>query len=235
MLTKKSLPAALCAALVLLLAACSSGSDDEAPSDNGSSGTSGGSTPVAQPTTAAPGAQPTPQATGGSTGGGEFGPIANAVSALRSFRAQVTTEAGGSKLDVQLEWVAPNRQHITLNGASLGIPGNVEMITIGSDVYTKLGPSWTRQSLPGGGGFDPNTLNQMVEAVKNLGNSAVKGATATVNGKSCQIYTARSGTATNEFCIADNLPLRIVSESAGTKMTIVFADYNANININPPI
>jgi hypothetical protein len=104
-----------------------------------------------------------------------------------------------------------------------------------SDVYTKLGPSWSRQSLPGGGGFDPNTLNQMVEALKNLGNGSVKGATATVNGKTCQIYTTRSGPATNEFCVADNLPLRIISESAGTKMTIVFADYNTNIAINAPI
>jgi hypothetical protein len=232
----------LSAALVLLAVACSGGDKKESASSTPSGAgaapqPTSSPAPSAQPSATSPasGAQATPSAAGGGIADAELSRIASAVGMLRSFRSQVSVEAGGTKYDAQLEWVAPNRQRVLINGAAFGAPGTVEMITIGADVYMKLGSTWTRQAIPGGTGFDANAVANIVEAVKSLGSNAVKGGTATVTGKTCQIYTVKSGNSSNEYCIADNLPLRVVTESPGSKLTITFSDYNANIDIRAPI
>jgi hypothetical protein len=80
----------------------------------------------------------------------------------------------------------------------------------------------------------PNDISENARAL--TAGDAKKGGTETVEGKRCQIYTHTSpGTGTLEYCIADNLIVRVVLQNAGTKTTITFTDYNANIEIKAPI
>jgi hypothetical protein len=55
-----------------------------------------------------------------------------------------------------------------------------------------------------------------------------------VAGKRCQVYTYSAAGTTSELCVADDKPLRIVSDIGGAKSTIVFTDFD-NVEVKAPI
>jgi hypothetical protein len=79
----------------------------------------------------------------------------------------------------------------------------------------------------------------MSDLAKSMADTATvaKGASETVEGKTCQLYVI-TDTATqnkNDMCIADNLPLRFVFRTTdGLTTTAVFSNYNTNIEIERP-
>jgi hypothetical protein len=232
--------------LLLLAAACSSGGDDDDSSGPAGSSTAapiatraaGGNTGGSTPTGG--GASTTPAAGGAA---GELAGVFNAYSQVRSYRARMELEVPGApKQEGTMEVVLPDRYKITL---SSGVPsaGNIEMIMIGSDLYMKAGPTpWQKLAstgtVPGAPDFRSMTANlqssSLDQAVRSGG--ATKGGTANVSGKTCQLYTFSAAGGSQEMCVADNLPLRIVSTATGgIKTTMTFSDFNASIQISAPI
>lgn len=185
--------------------------------------------------------QPTAtRAAGGQTSGGASGPnselagLIDAYAKVKSLRAQIVIETTGTpKLEGTLEMVLPDKFHMTFAAGAVPGAGALEIIVIGSDTYLKIGPTWTKQAGLGGQPFDAKSVSGAVAGLQPA--NATKGGTATVSGKTCQLYTTTSATGSQEICVADGLPLRIVSQSSGSKTTLTFSDYNANIDIRAPI
>jgi hypothetical protein len=230
LIRKHSLWAIMATPLVVLLLGCSGGDEDSDPTPTMSAG---GATQTTATSPAAATGTSTPAAGGGGATN-ELAGIAGAYAQVRSFRAQMVLEAPGAPAQqASLEVIQPDRQHITYSAGGLG---NIEVILIGTDAYYKVGPApWTRQAVSGINLqlFDPKTINSTVQGLQQAG--ATRGATATVSGRTCQIYTFTTQGASQELCIADNLPLRIISTAGGVKTTITFSDYNASFQIQPPI
>jgi hypothetical protein len=206
--------------LVAVAVACSSGGDSSSDSQSNS----GENTPAATAT------QSASSGGGGST---DLSAVARAYANLKSYKIDMVIEAPGQgRTQARAELVAPDRMHLTM---SLASQGEVEIILIGTDSYVKVGNSWTRQSIPGLDAASVFDADEIASDIENLQKDATRGSTATVNGKACQIYTSTIAGGSFETCIADNLPQRMFYESAGSKVTIVFSDFNANITISPPV
>ncbi len=165
--------------------------------------------------------------------GGDLGAVLDNFAKIRTFRAQMTVEQTGQpNQQGTLEVVQPDKLHLTISGIVAGTPTpGIEIISIGQDSYVKVGPNWQKQ--PGGGAgtiFDPSSIAGFDPA------SAARGGTDSVNGRKCQLYTFKNtdGDPT-EMCVANNLPLRIMTTSANGKITVIFSDYNTPFEIKPPI
>jgi outer membrane lipoprotein-sorting protein len=164
----------------------------------------------------------------------ELAAFISAFTKVKSFKATMTIEAGPGqpKQEGTMEVILPDKYYLKFTGAAAS--DSFEIISIGNDLYTKFGPSWTKQS---GGGigriFDPKQISDLAAASKNY----TKGGTDTVNGKKCQLYTQSEGGSTTELCIADNLPLRVVTSGSGGsgKTTLLFSDYDKVGDIKAPI
>jgi hypothetical protein len=207
----------------LVLTGCSK---KKSSSDSGSS---------SQPTQAS-GAQATkPAATTAASSGGGSSAAADELTALftnflkvKSFRAAITEEVTGQpKVDGSIEYVAPDKYHITL-------PGLGEFINIGKDSYIKIGPAWTKSPGAGGGSlFDAASIQSTLDSFKN---NSKKGGTDTVNGVKCQIYTVTDTSgSTTEVCVANGLPVRMVIKSTSSTTTFVFTDFDKLSDIKAPI
>jgi hypothetical protein len=175
----------------------------------------------------------------GSGGNSDLSGFVDAFTKVKSFKAVITVDpaAGQQKQEGTMEVVLPDKYHLSFTstggaGSAVG-GGNFEIISIGSDLYTKLGNNWMKQ--PGGGIgriFDPKQISDLASGSKNY----TKGGTDTVNGKKCQVYTQTEGSTTTELCLADNLPLRVVTSGSGSaKTTLVFSDYDKVGDIKAPI
>lgn len=111
----------------------------------------------------------------------------------------------------------------------------LEFITIGGDSYTKVAGKWTKGASSSGSLFNPQDIaDGLKEGIATT--PVTKGGTETVNGKRCQVYTAKDtdGTTTS-FCVADNLPHRMTLTATNGSFTILLSDFNSNITIRPPI
>lgn len=83
--------------------------------------------------------------------------------------------------------------------------------------------------------FDPKTMKDISAS---LGETATvtKGATDTVDGKTCQLYVItdkESGNKT-DMCIADSLPLKFVYHTGDLMTTATFSNFNTNVDIDRP-
>lgn len=189
-------------------------------------------TPAAAATSARDGATPSAAATtrpsGAAAAGDDLGSLVDGLGRVRSYRARVTLESGATgKLEGTLEAVVPDRFHFTLTGGALG---SFELISIGNDTYLRFAGSWTKQSGLASA-FDVRGVTGSLESLRS--SRLNRGGTATVNGKRCQIYASADGAL--ETCVADSLPQRIVMKASGTTITLVFTEFNANIDIKAPI
>ena len=202
--------------LVVPAIACGGDKDDNDTEPMGSSR----ETPVATRT-----AGSTPAA--GGAGANELAGAVRGFTSVKSFRATIVMETPGQpRQEGIIESQLPDRFHFRL--------GSIEMISIGADSYIKVGNTWTRS--PGGGFGNIFDISDIAETVQLYTNDAsiVKGGTETVAGKRCQLYTYSASGTTSELCVADDKPLRIVSDIGGAKSTIVFTDFD-NVEVKAPI
>jgi len=89
---------------------------------------------TAVPATAAP-------ATGATVGEGDVREVGDALSSVNSFRMHgQIKEDDGTSVDYSMEFVKPDRQHMTITTAGQ----TIESISIGSAQYLKMGPTWTK-------------------------------------------------------------------------------------------
>ena len=156
--------------------------------------------------------------------------MAAAWAAAKSYRIKVEGAEGGQTITMQMEFVRPDREHISM---SMGDLGAIEVIRIGSDSYLKQGPGpWTK--VPGQAaapvGVDPQSMvNSFNEDVKK-GNVVTKGGLGLVDGAPCQEWNFKEGS----ICLgSDSLPRQMKAKD-GT-MTMTFSDWNGNITISPPL
>ena len=180
------------------------------------------SVPSSGPTTAA-------QPSGGGNPLDALGKAFTSWGSVKSFRMHVST-AGAPEVTVEV--VMPDRYHINT--------GQAEMIMIGNTTYIKMGNTWQKMNIPGGGAsaFNPDTFSPKTFAtqLQNLPDVKFLGAD-TVDGVPCTVYqiTPKGGgsASTTKFWIGvgDGFPHKIESGAA----TITFTDFNGNITINPPI
>lgn len=218
--------------VVATVPAANSGQATGGTQNNGATGGStGGTTNNAQPT------QP-PANNGGSsnTGGSSGGNVSNSEIAqlfvnfakVKSFR--ISADVGGGQ-KMQMEVVEPDRAHYVITGGSTG---PIELIAIGNDAYVKTGSTWIKAPGSAAGSVPKLAdLSSQVQKASSNEKGFTKGGTDTVNGKKCQIYTDNSDG--GQICVADGLPLRVVTKGGGGNATLIFSDYNANIDIKAPI
>jgi hypothetical protein len=210
-----------CGTLALTLiasVACSGSGDSSAPET---------STQAAAPTQAA-----------ATVGSGEQAGFARAASAVKSYRTTFTVELPSKVVERgTLAFLQPDRSHFTLT-----VSGTTnEVIAVGSDRYAKT-PSGGWMKLQSGG------LPRVVTATGGLDQLAgfrsaaqagtlTKGGSDTVNNARCDLYSHSLNGHSIEYCVAQDLPLRmkIVMGTDGSIVTFFFSDYNQAIQIDPPI
>jgi hypothetical protein len=239
-------PLLLIAPLVLALAAAGCGGGDSkgglgglsvatvpaASSGQANSGgtqtNSGGSTNNAQPTQAPANNGGSSNSGGGNVSNSEIAQLFTNFAKVKSFRINADV-GGGQKL--QMEVVEPDKAHYVITGGSTG---NIELIAIGNDAYVKTGNTWIKAPGSAAGSVPKlSDLSSQVQKASSNEKGFSKGGTDTVNGKKCQIYT--DNTDGGQICVADGLPLRVVTKGGSGNTTLIFSDYNANIDIKAPI
>jgi hypothetical protein len=233
---------AACTGLSLtLLAACGGSDSKNGGVLSGNNSSSSGGTPSAAATggPATPKANVTPQSSADNPPAtGNNLDVQNALSNLvkaKSFKGKISVDGGQFKGDGTLEVVTPDKFHLMFNGGQA--LGNLELISIGANTYTKTGNTWQKSAGGAGSiGIDPTSLTKQVSDVAKT-TQATKGGTANVDGKSCQLYTLNDAASKSmtELCIANDMPLRLVASGSGSKVTITFSDFNSNIDIKAPI
>jgi hypothetical protein len=239
MLAKKLILLLVLPALASMAFICDSGSGGSGGSDQGIQieQTAGGisTTPGAAPATLA--AAPTP---GGQVASAdEIANLSGNFGKVKSFKAMIS-QSGGAAASLQgtIEYQQPDRVHVTIGSGATA----QEIICIGSDFFVKQGATpW--QKVPAGGAncrgnlgpADPKALADGINtaaADKTLN----KGGTDTVGGTKCQIYAQSLPNGANfEMCVANGLPLRLVSKAGQQSVTITFSDIDKNIDIKAPI
>jgi len=158
----------------------------------------------------------------------EFAAFGTAFSKVKSFKATVSSNSGsGPDIEASLEVQPPDRYHVTSPA--------VEIIAIGKDTYVKAGANWVKSPSGGGAGSLAQIAQLPALATAIPTASISKGGTETVNGTKCQLYSQAGPSGTTEYCIANNLPIRLVVTSGTSKSTVIFSDYDKPLEIKAPI
>jgi hypothetical protein len=225
--------------LAALTLACGSGGSKS--SDKGiaiEQTNSGGvsTTPGAAPPTLAAAATPV----GAPASPDEVAGLSNNFGKVKSFRAtisQTDPNATGT-----IEYQQPDRIRLTIGSG----PTAQEIICVGNDFYLKPSAAAPWQKLPsartGGadcrGNLGPADPKALAEGINKAAADSTlnKGGMETVAGKRCQIYAQSLPNGLSfEMCVADGLPLRIVSRAGSRSSTITFSDIDKPIDIKAPI
>jgi outer membrane lipoprotein-sorting protein len=158
----------------------------------------------------------------------------------KSYRARMESLSDGKSFMTTVEYVAPDRFHMTG-------PMN-ETIIVGSDAYIKL-PTGQWQKVP----IDANQMissfrdPKMVEELRNstdvkfLGTDSIDGMPAKVYQYTRKNVSGANMTTTSKVWIAvsDNLPRKMEVEAnvngKPSKTLITYYDYNTDIKIVPPM
>ena len=198
-------------------------------------------TTAPHPTTAA--ATPTVEAQASTSGGGTVPPelkaMALAWANAKSFKISMTTSDQGSPGQISMDIVRPDRQHIKLTMGQQ----TFEMIDIGTDHYMNINGKWTKTTTkaPTANLADPqqsiDSFNKSVDSNTKI----TKGGTETVNGTPCQDWVVAVSDSSSDqssggtMCISlhNNLPVQF-KDTTG-KYVMTFSDWNAPIDIKPPI
>jgi len=172
----------------------------------------------------------------------EVASLAGNFGKVKSFKATIA-QSGGAAASLQgvIEYSQPDRIHVTIGTGDTA----QEIICIGNDFYVKAAKApW--QKVPaaqtGGsncrGNLGPADPQELAKGINTAAadKTLVKGAQDTVAGKKCQIYAQALPNGANfEMCVADGLPLRIVSKAGSQSVTITFSDIDKAIDIKAPI
>jgi hypothetical protein len=172
----------------------------------------------------------------------EVSSLASNFSKVKSFKASIA-QTGGAAASLQgtIEYSQPDRIRVTIGSGATA----QEIICIGNDFYVKAGgAAW--QKIPsaqtGGsncrGNLGPADPQELAKGINTAAADKTlnKGGQETVAGKKCQIYAQSLPNGANfEMCVADGLPVRIVSKAGPQSVTIIFSDIDKNIEIKAPI
>lgn len=239
--------------LVVLFAACGAGSTPT-PTATETQATATATTPT-ETVTPTSTAAATATATVEDNGGGDAGQLADRASqafkSLKSAHFDMTVEANvGDQTgtitatgDLQL----PDRTHMTMNIVGM----QIEVITIGTDAYTKVGDKWEKNSAQPQA-TDPKDIVGNL----NIPTTAKRLADVNVDGTDCYHlqYTAKDikdtssdtnlGDVTFDVYIAKNtdlvkkmviVPQTTGDQNVGATITMNFSKYNEPVNIVAPI
>lgn len=177
--------------------------------------------------------------------------------AARSFRARMQYSVANTGMHNDLEFVAPDRYHVTMMGPTIQGRGmKQEIIIVGKDTFTKIGDMpWQKTVMNTAESTLATTIGEMAEQfrtqdvsqrmtkyedVKFVGQDVL-------DGQPVGVYKFKlegtKGPSAGQIWIstADDLPRKIEHEASSRtnsdkgKLTITYYDYNATINIVPPI
>jgi len=152
--------------------------------------------------------------------------------AVKSYRMTAQVESQGQRVEMVMDLQLPDRYKVTMTGG----PIPIESIGIGNQTYVKVGPVW--QVAPGTSTlpFQPNQLATQMQGFANSPN-VVKGATLTVAGATCTVYSVTSPQGQKaDICIGgDGLPRQVKYTDAASTLTVTYSMFNANFNIVAPI
>ena len=181
---------------------------------------------------------------GTATGGSD--PKADVVEASKKFIALPSFKAnmegvGQTEIKSQVEYLAPDRFHITYLG---GTGAGMELIYIGKDGYLKTADKWSK--MPSTGQNIPNLRDSFTEeGLKTLTDVKYEG-DDTVNGKSASVYSYKNVTPvgaspfTAKIWVSNDtgVPMKIHAEypnNPALKYMDVNYDTEAKVTIEPPI
>ncbi len=181
---------------------------------------------------------------GTATGGAD--PKADLIDASKKFLTipsyTAHMQGSGSQGDMkyQLEYLQPDKFHMTYQGG----PGSgMEMIAIGSNMYTKMGGKWTKS--PGNAKAIGSSRDAFTEeGLKSLSDVSFEG-DDTVDGKSAQVYKYKNVTPVGSYGYGckmwvssdKGLPLKLVCDydNGVLKQMTVTYDLDSPITIEPPV
>jgi len=225
-------------ALAFFATACGGGSSKSTGVSITDAGTPGAAAPANFTPISTPAGVPT--AVGSPAPESDIQQISDNYAKVKSFRVQISQGTGDKAATTSLEVVQPDQLHITIKSAQL----TQENICLGKTLYTNKDGKWTKSDKDQNGTaidcaqaisatFNTKAIADGIKQASDAKQIA-KGGTDTVNGKKCQLYTQTNPNGTTaDICVADGLLLRVVDKTAGA--TLLFSDYNANIDIKAPI
>jgi hypothetical protein len=167
----------------------------------------------------------------------------------KSYRANMkNTASNGSANTLMVEYVAPDRYHMSTHSQAGGRDTSLEYIIVGKDTFMRMnGGEWRRfpvdMSKMISAFRDPKFIDEITKSadIKFVGADTLDGAPMLVyeytldNAAGMNIKTH----AKTWVAVADGLPRKSESEGefSGVKTTteMIISDYNSDIKIEPPI
>jgi hypothetical protein len=168
----------------------------------------------------------------------EVSMLAGNFQKVKSFKATIAQTGGPSNIQGTIEYSAPDKVHVVVGSGATG----QEITCIGEALYFKRGTAGWQKAPPGAatcrGQLGPTNPEELAKGINAAAQDKTlnKGGQEMVNGKRCQIYAqALPNGSTFEMCVADGLPVRIVSKDPQQSVTIIFSDIDKPIDIKAPI
>jgi hypothetical protein len=176
--------------------------------------------------------------------------------AARSYRARMEYSVASIPTHNDLEFVAPDRYHVTVVGPQMqGRSMGQEMIIVGKDTFMRIsGVPWQKATVNPGMGTLATTIDELGPQFRDVAQRMTKYEDVkfvgpdVLDGQPVLVYQFKlnvtKGQTSGKIWIspADDLPRKIEHESSSQtnsdrkmKLTTTYFDYNANINIAPPI
>ena len=157
---------------------------------------------------------------------------------IKTVHADITVESRGNRrLAGYIEFEAPDRLLVALNPEDLAFGSN--FIVIGYEYFLRIGQDWFARP------FDPLPTpdpQATLTPAPGFALRVVRGGTATVEGKKCDLYTFPvspelqndlASTATLQVCIADNRVQRVVWKGGFRTITAII-QYDIPVHIERP-
>lgn len=160
--------------------------------------------------------------------------------AIPSYIAHMQGSGTQGDLKYQLEYSQPDKFHMTYQGG----PGSgMEMIAIGSNMYTKMGGKWVKS--PGDAKAIASSRDAFTdEGLKTLSDVSFDG-NDTVDGRSAQVYKYKNVTTVGGYGYGckmwvssdKGLPMKLVCDydNGVLKQMTVTYDLDSPVTIEPPV
>jgi hypothetical protein len=194
---------------------------------------SAGGTPGLVPTLAA-----APTAVGAPASADEVSALANNFTKVKSFKASIAQTGGANNLQGTIEYSAPDKVRVVVGSGATA----QEIICLGEALYFKRGNTAWQKAPPGAatcrGQLGPTNPDELAKGINAAAQDKTlnKGGQETVDGRRCQIYAqALPNGASFEMCVADGLPVRLISKDPNQSVTIIFSDIDKPLDIRAPI
>lgn len=168
----------------------------------------------------------------------EVSALASNFTKVKSFKASIAQMGGPTNIQGVVEYSAPDKVHVVVGSGATG----QEITCIGEALYFKRGTGAWQKAPPGSatcrGQLGPTNPEELAKGINAAAQDRTlnKGGQETVDGKRCQLYAqSLPNGATFEMCVADGLPVRLISKDPQQSVTIIFSDIDKPIDIKAPI